>query len=98
MVELADTLDLGSSDFIIVRVQVSPSAIKQYFSYRLSRIRTYIRDLEGPCPNPLDDEPYYYVSSVLRPDRTRTDDLLLVRQPLYQLSYGSFLYFRVYSK
>jgi hypothetical protein len=24
---------------------------------RLSRIRTYIRDLEGPCPNPLDDEP-----------------------------------------
>ena len=25
--------------------------------YRLSRIRTYIRDLEGPCPDPLDDEP-----------------------------------------
>ena len=24
---------------------------------RLSRIRTYIRDLEGPCPDPLDDEP-----------------------------------------
>eukprot|EP00972_Heterocapsa_arctica_P045732 6748115-Heterocapsa_arctica.AAC.1 len=23
----------------------------------LSRIRTYIRDLEGPCPDPLDDEP-----------------------------------------
>ena len=24
---------------------------------RLSRIRTCIRDLEGPCPDPLDDEP-----------------------------------------
>ena len=26
-------------------------------NYELSRIRTYIRNLEGFCPNPLDDEP-----------------------------------------
>ena len=30
---------------------------KSTFYIRLSRIRTYIRDLEGPCPNPLDDGP-----------------------------------------
>ena len=29
---------------------------------RPSRIRTYIRDLEGPCPNPLDDEPYLQIA------------------------------------
>lgn len=27
---------------------------------RLSRIRTYIRDLEGLCPNPLDDKPIIF--------------------------------------
>ena len=27
----------------------------------LSRIRTYIRNLEGFRPNPLDDEPFYFL-------------------------------------
>ena len=29
--------------------------------YELNRIRTYIRNLEGFCPDPLDDEPYFLV-------------------------------------
>ncbi len=35
------------------------------FYYRLSRIRTYIRDLEGPCPDPLDDKPVFTYWAVL---------------------------------
>ena len=33
-------------------------------------------------------ESYDLINEVFRPNRTRTDDLLLVRQSLYQLSYG----------
>ena len=28
-----------------------------FYFHELSRIRTYIRNLEGFCPDPLDDEP-----------------------------------------
>ena len=69
------------------------------FKIESSRIRTYIRNLEGFRPNPLDDGPYSAKNSKaqmrklinLLPSlygryRDRTSDFLLVRQALSQLS------------
>ena len=39
-----------------------------------------------------------YTHPKIRPNRTRTDDLLLVRQSLYQLSYGPYYYKSNYIK
>jgi hypothetical protein len=33
------------------------SSSAQHIKFELSRIRTYIRNLEDFCPNPLDDKP-----------------------------------------
>ena len=41
----------------LVQKNKSHLRLKNLKPIRPSRIRTYIRDLEGPCPNPLDDGP-----------------------------------------
>ena len=54
--------DCKSAD---VHLRWFKSSSAQDRQFELSRIRTYIRNLEDFCPNPLDDKPKYIFISFI---------------------------------